>query len=1167
MGPESIVTKQGEPSPQPNRLGGFGRWLLLFCLAGLPFALLPEQALAATSNITAVWANDGGDKVTQDELRATNHTENLTGTVINHTWNGSGIHLFGAHNEEVSFNLILEAARATATNVSISFDTLTGPGGATIHSVAASGNSVFTYVDRPIELFFTRYLQIKGLSYFGYPSWEERMVPIRLQRPHDSQGNPIDSLGWYGRPDHDKYYPDILVPIELTRTFGIPAGTNQAIWSDIYIPKAIPAGTYTGSVSVLENGIPTKSIHVALDVAPFTLPDEQPRWFGHISDKDVAQRFVSQSYVNWASSEGRRIQAITDRYFQLFHRHRMALIGENECPIEDHPCDSSIPRLDGSLYTRARGYDGAGYGVPNGVFSIGTYGTWSWGDSGEQNMWNHADNWVSWFKRNLPSTDFFLYLQDEPPMKDYGKVDDWARWLKEDPGPGHELTSFATVAPVVAQTFLPHVDIPIMPISIGLCLELPCDNVALNTQVNDSYRNNGKKRLWAYNDGRPASGSMTTEDDGVAPRALGWSQFKMDIGKWYYWFVNLDQPTDLFQQAVTWDSVTHFDWSKGEQGNSTTNGNGIMVYPGTDLFNPQSSYNVDGPFASIRMKAWRRGLQDYDYLDLAKRIDPQGTAAIVQRVLPRTMWEISAPDPTYYRGGIFFEDDPDVWEQGRADLLQIISNYCTSSGQGDSLCDGTIPAVTPRTQIEFTSQTNGARVKLTGSNCQSGTYVVPYALTLPVAATCTIEALGPSGYSFLVWGDSSSTINPRVITVGALSAHYDAQFATSLPTAPTSPRTVTAAPVGLHFVPITPCRVADTRNSTGAFGGPALSAGITREFLVPASDCNIPVNAAAYAFNATVVPLANGLRWLTVWPSDQQQPFVSTLNSYDGRTKANGLIVRAAANGGIKVFASEQTHFILDINGYFLDDVTAMTYHPVVPCRVLDTRLEQGPLGGPFVARQTERKFPITMSSCGLSATAQAYSLNYTVIPRNGGPLGWMTAWPTGTGKPLASIINAVTGTVTANNAITQAGVSGAISVFGSDDFDLLVDVNGYFDSPAQSGGLVFYPVDACRLFDTREPPYRAPLKGLARFTAANSCQVPNTASVLAANLTVIPQGSLAWLTAWPDGAMPLASSLNAYDGQVTSNSALTPLSNGAFQMYGTQATDVVVDVAGFFAP
>ena len=52
----------------------------------------------------------------------------------------------------------------------------------------------------------------------------------------------------------------------------------------------------------------------------------------------------------------------------------------------------------------------------------------------------------------------------------------------------------------------------------------------------------------------------------------------------------------------------------------------------------------------------------------------------------------------------------------------------------------------------------------------------------------------------------------------------------------------------------------------------------------------IPSAAVAYSLNVTVVP-AGPLGYLTVWPAGQSQPTVSTLNSLDGRVKANAAIV------------------------------------------------------------------------------------------------------------------------------------------------------------------------------------------------------------------------------------------------------------------------------------
>jgi sugar lactone lactonase YvrE len=129
-----------------------------------------------------------------------------------------------------------------------------------------------------------------------------------------------------------------------------------------------------------------------------------------------------------------------------------------------------------------------------------------------------------------------------------------------------------------------------------------------------------------------------------------------------------------------------------------------------------------------------------------------------------------------------------------------------------------------------------------------------------------------------------------------------------------------AASGPLRFVAVTPCRVMDTRpgeGKTGPFGAPALEGGQTRTVPIPQSTCGIPGNAAAYSLNATVVP-SGPLGFLTLWPAGQNQPQVSTLNSFEGRVVANAAIVPAGPGGAINVFVTDETHVILDINGYFV---------------------------------------------------------------------------------------------------------------------------------------------------------------------------------------------------------------------------------------------------------
>ena len=108
-------------------------------------------------------------------------------------------------------------------------------------------------------------------------------------------------------------------------------------------------------------------------------------------------------------------------------------------------------------------------------------------------------------------------------------------------------------------------------------------------------------------------------------------------------------------------------------------------------------------------------------------------------------------------------------------------------------------------------------------------------------------------------------------------------------------------------------------------------------------------------------------------------------------------------------------------------------------------------------------------------SSAEAYSLNFSVVPHGG--LGYLTVWPTGETRPLVSTLNDVPGTIIANAAIVPAGTGGDISVYPSNDTDLIIDINGYF-APAGPGGLSLYPSAPCRVIDTRQVGNGQPFTG-----------------------------------------------------------------------------------------
>ena len=374
----------------------------------------------------------------------------------------------------------------------------------------------------------------------------------------------------------------------------------------------------------------------------------------------------------------------------------------------------------------------------------------------------------------------------------------------------------------------------------------------------------------------------------------------------------------------------------------------------------------------------------------------------------------------------------------------------------------------------------------------------------------------------------------------------------------------------LQLINITPCRVVDTRGANGPFGGPPIAGGTVRSFAIPSGPCDIPANAAAYALNVTVVPMGR-LGYLTIWPQGDLQPLGSLMNSPDGRTKANAAIVPAGVDAGVSIFVTQTTNVIVDIDGYFAPaNGSSLAFYPLPPCRIVDTRQQDGDLGGPYLQASQERDFPILESSCIPSnVTPAAYSFNVTAVPHPAHQrLGYLTVWPVGVPQPIVSTLNNPTGTIVANAAIVPAGTGGAVAVFPNDNTDLLIDINGYFGTPG-AGGLSLHPTAPCRVIDTRNQGNGQPFIGELTVDVIDSpCGPPANAQAYVFNATVVPPGALGYLTLWPDGEnQPVVSTLNASDGSIASNMAIVPTNNGSIDAYASALTQLILDISSYFAP
>ena len=444
---------------------------------------------------------------------------------------------------------------------------------------------------------------------------------------------------------------------------------------------------------------------------------------------------------------------------------------------------------------------------------------------------------------------------------------------------------------------------------------------------------------------------------------------------------------------------------------------------------------------------------------------------------------------------------------------------------------------------------------------------------------------GPVGTPVIILGTNLTGATGVTFngTPATINSNTGSEITTTVPTGATTGLVqVTGTPSGtlssnatfevttpVQFVSVTPCRLVDTRKQYG--GGGPISGGTFESFNLAQSarnkGCANLSSAGAYSLNVTVVP-SGSLGYLTVWPTGEIMPYVSTMNSLDGRVKANAVIVPSGSDS-VSVFASDTTNVVIDIDGYFEQATqSTLAFYTLTPCRVADTR--KG-LGGSTLMAGVPQDFAI-LGTCSIPHDAVAYSFNFTAVPYPslGDRLGYLEVWPRGeVPQNPVSTLNNPTGTVVANAAIVPAGTGGEITAYASDDTDLVIDINGYFAQPGQNG-LSLYPTAPCRVLDTR--------KGSGLFiheltvnVVGSPCTPPSTAQAYVFNATVVPPGSLGYLTLWPDCMpmcqQPVVSTLNALDGAITSNMAIVPNIDGSTDAYASDVTQLILDISSYFAP
>lgn len=389
-----------------------------------------------------------------------------------------------------------------------------------------------------------------------------------------------------------------------------------------------------------------------------------------------------------------------------------------------------------------------------------------------------------------------------------------------------------------------------------------------------------------------------------------------------------------------------------------------------------------------------------------------------------------------------------------------------------------------------------------------------------------------------------------------------------------------AADAGSTYVPLSPARVLDTRDGTGRGGltGP-LSSGGTVELTV-VGVAGVPASGVdAVALNVTAVNGTALDSYLTVFPTGTNRPLASNLNFNARKTVPNLVMARVGTGGKVTIYNNNgNADVVADVQGWYASAANPVgsRYVPVEPARVLDTRSAVGAGFGPLPGGEV-----IDLTIAGRAGVPQsgvtAVVLNVTAVGVSG-PESFVTVYPSGTQRPLASNLNVVEGQAVPNAVVARLE-NGRVSLYNNRGYvDLVADVQGWFAAPSDvlTGRSSYNPMAPVRALDTRDGTGTGGVSGriapggivVLQVNGRNGLPATGVSAVVL-NVTVTnPSGPDSFLTVYPSPSpRPLASNLNFKAGQTVANLVVARVGpTGAVTLYNNLGdTHIVADVQGWF--
>ncbi len=425
------------------------------------------------------------------------------------------------------------------------------------------------------------------------------------------------------------FFADALVPLDPD----IDAGKRGVLWIDITVPAEAPAGTYLTALNIGDARGAIGARALRLRVINRDLPFAAAKTMIYYEAKNLEKRMGDRS----AERDLRHV----------LHAHHLSAIhdvdGTTSMDLDDEA-------LSGELFTPDHGYAGPGIGIGEGVFALGAYG--SLGAPTPANLavaeriTRHLQE-----RGTLSKTDTFVYAIDETCESPWGRQ--WLDLVRRSEKMASVRVGVTCGRDPMAQ-------------AADLIMMTSTDYVPARARIAKA----AGKWVWAYNGQRPYAGPLMLDVPATDLRANAWIAARYGIDRWFYWESTywLDNNRggqggwEGFDPFVTAETFHNGDGDR-------CNGDGVLLYPGTQSARGMRDFGLSQLFPSVRLKNLRRGVEDAGYIELARRVDRAETDAIVRRMVPRALAAAGSRAAWPERGA--------VWLEARRALAAIVERRAT----------------------------------------------------------------------------------------------------------------------------------------------------------------------------------------------------------------------------------------------------------------------------------------------------------------------------------------------------------------------------------------------------------------------------------------------------------------------------------------------------------